>query len=200
MNGGEIIRKGSDIILNRINSDCEESIAAVNAEADSRCEEILAQAKTQAEQNAAAIREKCNKQLDRLKEMSRSRAGLEARNTLLKTRREEIDKTVDALREHLLSLDDGAYFDALCRLAAKLGGKSGVLYLNRRDLDRLPADFESRVRDKGLDASVSREPVDISGGFILKNGDIEENMDFEAIIAAKRDEIEDLINRELFSE
>ena len=200
MKGGEIIVNGSDIILDRINSDCEESIAAVGAEADSRCEEILAQAQKQAEKNAAAIRGKGEKQLARLREMSRSRASLEARNTLLKTRREEIDKTVSAVREYLLSLDDGAYFDALLRLAAKLRGKSGVMLLNRRDLDRLPSDFESRVKGAGLDATVSREPVNISGGFILKSGDIEENMDLSAVIAERRDETEDLINRELFSE
>ena len=47
---------------------------------------------------------------------------------------------------------------------------------------------------------MSKAPADISGGFILKCGDIEENMDFEALISAKQDGIEDLINRELFSE
>ena len=42
--------------------------------------------------------------------------------------------------------------------------------------------------------------VDIDGGFILKNGDIEENMSFSALLSSNRDSIEDLINRELFAE
>ena len=39
---------------------------------------------------------------------------------------------------------------------------------------------------------------DIESGFILKCGDIEENMDFSAILSEKRDAIEDFINQELF--
>ena len=67
-------------------------------------------------------------------------------------------------------------------------------------MQRLPADFESKIREAGLDASVSGTAADICGGFVLKSGDIEENMDFRALINARRDEIEDLINRELFEQ
>lgn len=193
MNGGELI-------LNRIQSDCDASVAAIAKDADSRCESILAEARAQAEKNAAALREQGDRQLSRLDEASKSRAGLEARNMQLKARRAEIDKTVDALKAYLLGLGDSEYFDALYRLMKKLGGKSGTLFLNQKDLGRLPADFAEQTRAAGLNADVSAEPADIAGGFILKSGDIEENMDFAAIITAKRDEIEDLINRELFSE
>ncbi|MBQ1437864.1 MAG: hypothetical protein IIZ07_08035 [Ruminococcus sp.] len=72
--------------------------------------------------------------------------------------------------------------------------------MNQRDLDRMPLDFILQLAKNGLIALVSKTPVDIAGGFILKSGDIEENMDFSALIAAKRDEIEDKINRELFAE
>ena len=82
---------------------------------------------------------------------------------------------------------------------AQLRGKSGELLLNQKDLQRLPSDFENRVREAGLDARVSQTPADILGGFILKSGDIEENMDFAALLNARRDEIEDLINRDLFA-
>ena len=72
--------------------------------------------------------------------------------------------------------------------------------MNLKDLSRLPSDFKSQMKQSGVDVSVSETPAEISGGFILKCGDIEENMDFSAILDDKRDEIEDLINRELFSE
>ena len=105
---------------------------------------------------------------------------------------------IKKLLDYLNNLDDNAYFDALYKLAAQLRGKTGVLSLNRKDLDRLPSDFTDKVRAAGLEATVSDTPADITGGFILKNGDIEENMDFRALINARRDEIEDFINRELF--
>ena len=47
-------------------------------------------------------------------------------------------------------------------------------------------------------AELSKTPCDIESGFILKCGDIEENMDFSAILSEKRDAIEDFINQELF--
>lgn len=193
MNGGELI-------LNRIQSDCDESVAAIAEDAEKRCESILAEARAQAEKDAAALREQGDRQVARLGEASKSRASLEARNLQLKARRAEIDKTVDALLAYLLGLDDAAYFDALYRLAGGLRGKSGTLFLNRKDLGRLPSDFSDKIRAAGLNADVSAESADIAGGFILKSGDIEENMDFAALITAKRDDIEDLINRELFSE
>ena len=98
----------------------------------------------------------------------------------------------------LINLSDNEYFEAVYKLAASLSGAEGVVYLNDKDLKRVPSDFEAQLKKAGLNASLSKESVDIDGGFILKNGDIEENMSFSAIISARRDEIEDLINRELF--
>ena len=75
----------------------------------------------------------------------------------------------------------------------------GVVYLNNKDLNRAPSDFVAQLKNVGLNASLSKDSIDIDGGFVLKNGDIEENMSFSAIISARRGEIEDLINRELFA-
>ena len=75
-----------------------------------------------------------------------------------------------------------------------------MVFLNQKDLDRKPENFEKRLAAAGLDATVSDSPAKISGGFILKSGDVEENMEFSAIISSRRDEIEDLINKELFAQ
>ena len=191
---------GSDRILSRIKSDCDESVMAIEARAREERGKIIAEAQHQADKNAAEIAEKARQKRARLEASAQSRAQLEKRNALLKRRRNEIDKTVAGLEEYLLGLDDCEYFEALYRLASQLRGKSGVVLLNQKDLGRRPDNFEKRLAAAGLDATVGAEPVDISGGFILKSGDIEENMEFSAIISAKRDEIEDLINRELFAQ
>ena len=191
MNGGETI-------INRINADGDAAVAAIKAEADKANAAVLAEAEKEAQRRAQAIADKTAQKCAQSKTASKSRCDLAVRSALLRQRRSEIDKTVDMLLDYLTNLDDSAYFDALYKLAAQLRGKSGVLSLNQKDLNRLPADFTDKVRAAGLDATVSDTPVDITGGFILKNGDIEENMDFRALISARRDEIEDFINRELF--
>jgi len=192
MNGGEKI-------IDRIKADSKSAVDAVMAEATRSCEGIMQDAEKTAAKRAAVISEKTQAKRRQLEASAKSRAELETRNALLRQRRAEIDKTVKGLQTYLETLDDKNYFKALYRLAAQLKGKSGEIYLNQKDLNRLPRDFEERLKENGVTAKVSRKPADIVGGFVLKDGDNEENMDFKALISARRDEIEDLINRELFA-
>ena len=190
---------GSERILSRIRTDCDESVRKIETHAQHEHDRIIADAQHRADTQAAAVAEKTAQKRAQLETSSQSRAQLARRNALLKQRRKEIDTTVDELEAYLLGLGDNEYFEAIYRLAAKLRGKSGELFLSKKDLKRLPENFTERMAAAGVDASVSQTPADITGGFILKCGDVEENMEFAAIISAGRDEIEDLINRELFA-
>ena len=189
---------GGDIILNRIKTDCDEAVKVIRLEADKSRDAVMAEADKEAQSRVKVIVEKNEKKIRQTKAAAQSRSELEIRNALLRQRRREIDKTTAQLLDYFLGLPDGEYFQAIYRLAAQLKGKSGEIMLNNKDLQRLPQDFEGKIREAGLDASVSSTPANILGGFVLKSGDIEENMDFRALINARRDEIEDLINRELF--
>ena len=190
---------GSERILSRIRTDCDESVRKIETHAQHEHDRIIADAQHRADTQAAAVAEKTAQKRAQLETSSQSRAQLARRNALLKQRRKEIDTTVEELEAYLLGLGDNEYFEALYRLAAKLRGKSGELFLSKKDLKRLPENFTKRMAAAGVDASVSQTPADITGGFILKCGDVEENMEFAAIISAGGDEIEDLINRELFA-
>ena len=189
---------GEDKILNRIKSDCDNNIKAINAEAQAKCDAIMKDAEAEIEKRKAESDAKAAKKVALINSSAKTGAELEMRNAVLKKRREEINLTLDMLREHLLNLSDKDYFEALYKLAAQLKGQSGTVYLNKKDLARMPADFTDKLKASGVEADVSENAVDICGGFILKRGDIEENMDFDAIISSRRDELEDLINRELF--
>ena len=190
---------GSERILSRIRTDCDESVRKIETHAQHEHDRIIADAQHRADTQAAAVAEKTAQKRAQLETSSQSRAQLARRNALLKQRRKEIDTTVEELEAYLLGLGDNEYFEAIYRLAAKLRGKSGEIFLSKKDLKRLPENFTERMEAAGVDASVSQTPADITGGFILKCGDVEENMEFAAIISAGRDEIEDLINRELFA-
>ena len=190
---------GSERILSRIRTDCDESVRKIETHAQHEHDRIIADAQHRADTQAAAVAEKTAQKRAQLETSSQSRAQLARRNALLKQRRKEIDTTVEELEAYLLGLGDNEYFEALYRLAAKLRGKSGEIFLSKKDLKRLPKNFTERMEAAGVRASVSKTPAEIGGGFILKSGDVEENMEFAAIISSKRDEIEDLINRELFA-
>lgn len=190
---------GASIILKRIKEDCDESVREILQDAEDTCKKIISDAEAQADKDAAAAKAETERKAALLKSNSQSRAQLEKSNALLKRRREEIDKTVEGLHSYLTGLDDIEYFDTIVALGSKLSGMSGELYLNRRDLDRLPQNLGDRLREAGLNAEIQNTPVDISGGFILRQGGIEENMSFEAMISDRRDALEDLINKELFA-
>lgn len=189
-----------DKILSSIKSDCDKAVSVINANSAKVCDEILANGRTNAEKAAKEVNAKAQKKAAQMKAASKSRAELEKRNTLLKKRREEIDITFKAIYDYLINLDGENYFNIIYKLCSKLSGKQGEILFNGKDLKRLPNDFETKLASTGLNAKVSKNTADITGGFILKCGDIEENMSFSSMLSDMREQIEDLINRELFAE
>lgn len=187
-----------DKILNRISLDCDERISKINAETDEKCAQIMAQAKLDANKISAEIADRAQSKVKQMQAASKSRCDLETRNAFLKRRREEIDKTYSEILNKMKNLPDEDYFELIYTFAKKLSGMSGVVLLNKKDMNRLPKDFLARLEECGVKAELSKAPCDIESGFILKCGDIEENMDFSAILSEKRDIIEDFINQELF--
>lgn len=187
-----------DKILNRISLDCDERISQIGAETDEKCAQIMAQAKLDADKISAEIADRAQSKVKQMQAASKSRCDLETRNAFLKRRREEIDKTYSEILNKMKNLPDEDYFELIYTFAKKLNGMSGVVLLNKKDMNRLPKDFLARLEECGVKAELSKMPCDIESGFILKCGDIEENMDFSAILSEKRDAIEDFINQELF--
>lgn len=187
-----------DKILNRISLDCDERISQIGAETDEKCAQIMAQAKLDADKISAEIADRAQSKVKQMQAASKSRCDLETRNAFLKRRREEIDKTYSEILNKMKNLPDEDYFELIYTFAKKLNGMSGVVLLNEKDMNRLPKDFLARLEKCGVKAELSKTPRDIESGFILKCGDIEENMDFSAILSEKRDAIEDFINQELF--
>lgn len=188
-------------ILDSIREESEKNIADIRSESQQKCSEILKNGSSKAQEIKNAAEKKKKEQTQRLQKSNRSRAELEKRNTILKTKRNEIDKAVKSVEMYMASLDDKNYFELIYKLAATLDKKEGIVFLNSIDLKRAPSDLEQRFADSGIKAVLSSTPDNsIKSGFILKNGDIEDNMSFAAVIADKREAIEDLINRELFKD
>ena len=188
-------------ILSVIRADSEETIAEIKKQSEEKRQAILSKADEKAKEIAQTAQIKKAELTDRLKKSNQSRIELEKRSTVLKTKREEIEKAVRKISDSMKNLNDEAYFRLIYRLASTLGKKEGVILLNTRDLKRVPKDFLSEMAKSSITATLSNVPDDrIDSGFVLKNGDIEDNMSFDAIIAEKREAIEDVINRELFKD
>lgn len=190
--------KGEKIIA-EIYHECDEKIAAINKENDAVCNEILENAGKKAKEITENARFLIEEQSAKLLKAHQSKSELEKRNMLLKTRREEIDKAVEHILDYMENLPVKVYFELIYSLAGHSELKEGMVYFNSKDLKRLPKNLAERFAEKGISITIADTPNDtIEGGCILKNGDIEENMSFSAVIAQRHEEIEDLISKELF--
>lgn len=189
---------GGDKILSSIKADCIDSVNAINEKSEKHCSEIIAEGKKAAQKASEEVNANAQRQKQRIQAATKSSCELAKRNAMLNNRRKEIDTTFNAVRDYILGLSDKDYFNVLYKLAAKLGGKQGILYLNKKDLTRLPSDFCSKLEQSGVKAELDKAPCNIDGGFILKCGNIEENMSISAVLESNKDKIEDLINRDLF--
>ena len=150
-----------DKILNRISLDCDERISKIGAETDEKCAQIMAQAKLDADKISAEIADRAQSKVKQMQAASKSRCDLETRNAFLKRRREEIDKTYSEILNKMKNLPDEDYFELIYTFAKKLNGMSGVVLLNKKDMNRLPKDFLARLEECGVKAELSKTPCDI---------------------------------------
>lgn len=188
-------------ILLVIRQESEDRIKTMKEEADKIYSDITKEAEKKAQEIRKNGEHKVHLQAENLLKTYHSRAELEKRNAILKTKRAEIEKTIEYIHQHLLSLENKEYFRFILKLAKKLDNNEGMMYFNTKDLKRMPSGFRNALTDHGIKSTVSDQPDDsIDGGFILKNGDVEENMSFSAVLAANREKLEDIIGTELFKD
>ncbi len=175
----------------KLRDQAEEKAAArlseTEAAARQRQKEILAQAQADAERAVRA---------------AESAAELARRERLLLERRRLVDEALDKTVAHVRELPPEDYFArmaAMIREAAQEG--RGILWLDERDLTRLPADFMAGLQAslaEGRRVELSVQPADIGGGFLLRYDEIEIDCRLTALAEAKREELEDLLAGELF--
>ncbi len=195
---------GLDKIISQIKEEADASAAKILNEANEEAEQI----KAQAEEDCLALKERATVQNEAVREdilrRNRSTAQMQRRRELLVAKQEVIDEIIGDAHDSLLQMDASEYFDALVKLVEKHAQpQEGQLCLNQKDLDRVPADFAEAVsqaaQKKGGKLTVSDQPCQIDGGFLLVYGDIEENCSFETLFTSERENLQDKLHTFLFA-
>lgn len=187
---GEEARRSAEEIL----ENAKKEAAAISGEAEKACAEI----RKKSEMDCAKVRE------DVLKK-SRSACKMEEKKQVLAQKQELIGEVLKEAEDAFCELPEAEYFPALIRLAApRLRGQACVMRLNRRDLVRMPEDFQeylsAEAEKTGGTVTIDRRPIDIDGGFVLVCGMVEENCSASALFSSMRESLTDAVGAFLFAQ
>ncbi|GAE87741.1 V-type ATP synthase subunit E [Acetivibrio straminisolvens] len=196
---------GVEKIKERIIEEARAQAEANIKRAQEEAAKIIETAQKEADAKKAQILEKAKKEAVDVKKRLKAMAELEARKKKLQARQEVVEEAFNKAIEKLNSLPDREYEEIISRLIIN-SVQSGTeeIILSPKDKQRISAGFieniNKKLSEKGIDGKIrlSEETKNISGGFILKSGDIEINNSFEAIIRMKREEVEAQVIKALF--
>lgn len=185
---------------------------AVSAEGKADAEKILENGKKNAQEvlklyseeasiEEAAILKKAQKEADEITQRSVSQAGIASRNIKLTARREALERTFSAALEKLSQLPEDRkqkLYSTFIQTYAV--GTEVTVVLNKRDNQAFGKKLVQKVsQDHGITVKIEKEDGDFSGGFILREGEVETNCTFEVIIKDAKKEKESEIAAMLFA-
>lgn len=193
---------GLEKIVSKIAEESAERCAAIIKKANDEATGLIAEAQKKADEKAAEILSKAQLEADRRICVAKSSAESITRTRYLEVRNAIINDIISAAYEETQKMSDGDYFELLYNICVK-SVETGecVLYLNERDLKRLPKKFDERINQAVFEKAavqISKQPRDIEDGFILDYGDFEVNCTVKAIFDDNMEKFKDILSGMLF--
>lgn len=194
-------------ILERIAGDAQKEIDRITERATSNAEKTIQEAEKEAEILKAESLQRAKEEAAQRKERMIAMARLDFRKRILGEKQRAIDTVFQEAIEKLCNLEEDEYRALMKRmlLSGVQTGEEEVI-LAQRDKTKLTSSFidelneELRNNEKKGNLTISEETREISGGFILRGGDIELNSTFESLLESSRDELESEVGQLLFKE
>ena len=203
---------GIDKITQRIGADTQAEIDRILADAAAQAEAAADKFRTQAEAEDRDLLAKSERAAAEREERLVSAAQMEARKTLLTAKQEMVERAYQRALEKLRSLPQEQYVELLAALLVRASstGREEVVFSpeDREGAGKAAVARANELLATGVSAfaqgtamlAVSEETRDISGGFILKDGRIEVNCTFDALVRAEREQTAGEVAKLLFPE
>lgn len=187
----EDIRQESGGVVSKITEEAGAQAAGIGKDAQDQAEKLRLQIQHETERKAADS-----------KARAASAAQLQQRQSLLACKQELIAGVLQKALQKASALPAEEYFAAVIKMAAGAAhAGAGEICFNQRDLGRLPAGFEAKLNKAlktGASLHVSKKTAEIDSGFLLLYNGIEENCSFDAVLAARHEELQDKVRAILF--
>lgn len=187
---------GLDKIINQIENEAKENADKIIAEAEEKASEIISTAEKKAAEITSEYAKKAETECAAITARAASADALEIKKSILSKKQSLIKDAVKNAESAVYNLPDSEYFDIILKTVKKYApNKNGVMMFGKKDLDRLPNDFEKTINAtlgfENTKLVISDKTADIDGGFILNYGGIEENCSFKALFDSAAEELSD---------
>lgn len=194
-------------IIDKINADAKHMADQIMIEANKKAEQIMSDSIKEAQLKKEAILAQARQNAqDRQKRMLQM-AHLSGRKTILAEKQKAIQSVFGSAINRLAGLNPGRYRQILRHILIRAvkSGKEEII-LSARDRKILDGDWlkgvnKDLMKDRGLPGELrfSKETRDIKGGVILRDGQVEINGSFEAILKYNQNELESEVAAVLLS-
>lgn len=194
--------KGIEKITARIAADAESEVSAIRGESDQVVARIRADYDKKAQDAYAAIIREGEKENEQRASRIDRTAQLEAKRTVLGMKQEMVSQAFALAEKKIAQMAQGEYVSFLVRQIEKAAstGKEEII-LNAEDKAKCGAKLVEEA-NKALGAkgalTLSAETRPMTGGFILKQGDIEVNCTVDMMLELSRGELAAQVAEVLF--
>ncbi len=197
---------GIEKISARLVADAEAEIAALNEETKQKCDELRAEYEQKAQAEYQSRMAEGVKAAETRAQRLGSAAEMEAKKSILAFKQEMVAKAFDEAAEKLANLPEAQYVQFLASQAAAAAatGKEELIF-NARDKSAVGAAVaeaaNALLAQKGVKGAltVSGETREISGGVIVRQGNIEVNCAVETLVQLRRSELASQVAEILFA-
>ncbi|MGN0136247.1 V-type ATP synthase subunit E [Anaerotignum sp.] len=181
------------IIIDKIIAEAEEAAKATLARGQKEVDAILKNAQDKVDREMDVFDRNAQAEAAKASAKEISGAEMQAKKAILEEKQNILAEVIAEAEKRLLSLEDAEYAKVIGGMLERLDKSLGTeIIVSAKDVSRLAA----VVAEKGF--VLSEKTADISGGFIVKNGDIEYNYSFESIITVEKEEIQQIAAKILF--
>lgn len=198
---------GIERITQRILDEARAERAEIKNAQDAECSRILSEGRKKADEVYERVISQGNKDIESAVSRIDRTAKLEVRKALLEEKQKQIDVAFEAAKKKLGALPEGEYVEFFAEMAAKAAETgSEQLIFNKSDREKRGSKIVE-LANKKLSASgkngkltLSDMTEDMSGGVVLKNGNISTNCSVDTLVSVLRDRLATEVAGILFEE
>lgn len=173
------------IIIDRIMAEADKEIEAFMLEGKREADAIMKAAEEKSRREKESYRKNAEEEARKARAKEISGAEMEAKKAILREKQDILEEIIAEAKKRLENLPDAEYAKVIGGMLERLDESQGKeVIVSAKDKARL-ADV---VKEKGY--VLSDETRDIDSGFVVKNGDIEYNYSFDAIIMVQKEEMQ----------